>query len=423
MHMKTISILTKAFIVLTMACAVPATAGAAQLGNLLNKAKESIQEKAKEAVQNAPKPAQVVLGEAPALPWVLDANAPAQQMSQLIASLAAMDPDKTKAFGEQISARAEYDAKLLAGMENKTILADAALKEQAEKELKQWDKFFTQLLDKSKGYGPDNMQKSASGAWFVDGPVRITVPGQGTESYVTLIQNKEIFCNKSLAPTLVNDAAVQAARVATTYNINEAWLLEGYAKGKNDTYEKEYYRATFAANTIAHAIANNKQDVVASLTPKPQTTTTGGGSGSNTKPAGNSGSSGSSGSSSNTRAASSISGSGSSVTASAGGSQVGTARVTGSNINVYTKGKSAPTGVIKSSTIDFRGTTNRYSFSKSGNDITFKGANGSTLGTVRRNTTTHKYEVRRQGSTAIVASFSDSMDPRFAALFFYKFFD
>jgi hypothetical protein len=34
-----------------------------------------------------------------------------------------------------------------------------------------------------------------------------------------------------------------------------------------------------------------------------------------------------------------------------------------------------------------------------------------------------KYEVRREGSTGTIADFPDSLDPRFAALFFYNFFD
>ena len=123
------------------------------------------------------------------------------------------------------------------------------------------------------------------------------------------------------------------------------------------------------------------------------------------------------------RAAKKIQGSNSNVTAYVGSTQIGTAKVSGSNINVYTKGNTGARGVIKSSTIDFRGTSNRYSFSKSGDSITFRGANHKTLGSVRKNGAMHKYEVRREGSTGVIAEFPDSLDPRFAALFFYNFFD
>ena len=110
--MKTINIFAKAFVALTLAFTAQATAQA-QLGNLLNKAKEVVTDQAGKAGQVTAKSAQEVLGEAPARPWVLDENQPADQMDRLLQALGGMNSDKTKEFGEQISARAEYDAKLL----------------------------------------------------------------------------------------------------------------------------------------------------------------------------------------------------------------------------------------------------------------------------------------------------------------------
>ena len=100
-----------------------------------------------------------------------------------------------------------------------------------------------------------------------------------------------------------------------------------------------------------------------------------------------------------------------------------TTKLAGSNINVYTKGSTGATGVIHSSSIDFRGTSNRYRISKVGEELRFYGANGGNVGSVQHNKNMRKYEVKREGSTATIAEFDDSLDPRFAALFFYNFFD
>lgn len=429
--MKTESIISKALVALAFVFAVQATASA-QLGNLVNKAKNAVQEKAKEVVeqgenavtQSTLKTAQEVLGEAPALPWVMDEKAPAQQMDALLSALSGMASDKTQAFGEQISARAEYDAKLLAGMQDKTIREDEALKAAATKELELADKLFSALVKKGSAYGLANMQTKADGTWYHQGPVKLTLPGEDQTYYVTIQNDDAVFCTKDdVDGIIVGDAGIAAARKAFMDNLNIAWLLEGYAKGKEKAYEKGYYRASLAANTVGNAINNNNKEVVdrvnkyrADLKKKAADAAN-----ANT----NNSSKQSSGSTNGTkgRPAKSIRGSNSSVTAYVGSTQVGTAKLNGSSISVYTKGSTGATGVIHSSTIDFRGTSNRYRIDKVGETLNFRAANNAPLGSVEHNKTMRKYQVKRNGSTATIAEFDDSLDPRFAALFFYNFFD
>ena len=156
--MKTVNFFAKAFVALTLAFAAQAPAQA-QLGNLLNKAREVVTDQAgKAAGQVTAKSAQEVLGEAPARPWVLD-EAQSGNMERLIGALGGMNEQKTKEFGEQISARAEYDAKLLAGMEDKTIIEDEELKKQAKKELELADKFYGLVVKSGATYGPVGMKK------------------------------------------------------------------------------------------------------------------------------------------------------------------------------------------------------------------------------------------------------------------------
>lgn len=443
--MRIETIFARSFIALALVFAVQTTASA-QLGNLLNKAKNAVQEKVtdvkqevkqevkeevEEKVEQAPQQdrSKTALGEAPARPWVLDENEPADQVDRLIQTLGGMNSDKTKAFGEQISARAEYDAKLLAGMKDGSIPKDEDLKKAAEKELELADAFYAKVVKNSTVYGAENMQKRADGTWYHQGPVKLSFPGKGETYYVTVQNNDAVFCTKDdFDGKLVGDAAIEAARQAFTASLNMGWLLEGYAKGKSEANEKAYYRSTFVANTIGSAIANNKKEVVDRVNKfradiKNRYSGSNQGSSSTTSK-----SSGSSSSSSSGRAAKRIQGSNSNVTAYVGSTVVGTAKVSGSNINVYTKGSSGTTGVIHGlsgnhGSIDFRGTSNRFSIDKVGETIVFRSANGGTLGSVRHNKAMRKYEVVKEGTSSSIAEFDDSLDPRFAALFFYKFFD
>ncbi|MBR5724306.1 MAG: hypothetical protein IKX62_02895 [Bacteroidales bacterium] len=428
--MKTESIISKALIALALMFAVQAPAGA-QLGNLLNKAKNAVEEKTKEAVekgenavkQSTLKSAQEVLGEAPALPWVMDEKAPAQQLDALLSALSGMASDKTQAFGEQISARAEYDAKLLAGMQDKTIREDEALKAAATKELELADKLFGALVKKGTAYGLTNMQQRTNGDWYHQGPIKLSLPGEDQTYYVTVQNDDAVFCTKdSVDGIIVGDAGIAAARKAFMDNLNIAWLLEGYAKGKDKAYDKEYHRASLSADILGKAINNNNKEVVdrvnkyrADLKKQAANMNTNTNNSSTQSSSGTNNAKG--------RPAKSIRGSNSNVTAYVGSTQVGTAKLNGSSISVYTKGSTGATGVIHSSTIDFRGASNRYRIDKVGETLNFRAANNAPLGSVEHNKTMRKYQVKRNGSTATIAEFDDSLDPRFAALFFYNFFD
>jgi len=131
----------------------------------------------------------------------------------------------------------------------------------------------------------------------------------------------------------------------------------------------------------------------------------------------------------NRRHASYIDGQGGNVRALDGRrNAIGRTSIVGSDIYVYTgTGGSVSTGKIRRMgdgyTVDFRGSTNVYRIGKSGNDLVFYGSNGVSVGKVRHNDAMRRYEAQREGSTAVVAEFSDSIDPACAALLFYNFFD
>lgn len=107
---------------------------------------------------------------------------------------------------------------------------------------------------------------------------------------------------------------------------------------------------------------------------------------------------------------------------------IGRTGVVGGDIYVYTgTGGSVSTGKIRRMgdgyTVDFRGSTNVYRIGKLGDDLVFYGSNGVSVGKVRHNGAMRRYEAQRDGSTATIAEFPDSIDPVCAALLFYNFFD
>ena len=281
MRMKQMSMIAKAALatVLALACQTPCNA---QLGGLINRAKnavkETVQDKARESAQQATqqvtdqvqqRAAQEVLGEAPPCPWIMEESATDQQMRALIAQLGKMNPDKTKAFGEQISARAWYNKRLIEGVRNRMFQASSSLELKASKEMEKWGAFYQLLLNNGANFGSCNMKQDDAGVWYVEGQPLFLIRGEGQTYYVTIKDDKPVFCSLAYDATFVDEAGVNAALNAYIANINTAWLLEGYAKENDNILEKEYFRATFTANTIGGAITNNDPSNI-ERRPRPQ---------------------------------------------------------------------------------------------------------------------------------------------------------
>lgn len=107
---------------------------------------------------------------------------------------------------------------------------------------------------------------------------------------------------------------------------------------------------------------------------------------------------------------------------------IGRASVVGGDIYVYNgTGGSVTTGKIRKVGndyyVDYRGNSNTYRISQVGEYLVFYGSNGMSVGKVWHNTAMRRYEVQREGSSASVAEFTDSVSPAYAALLFYNFFD
>ena len=274
--METRQIITKAFIMVGLICGMQTTASA-QLGGVLNKAKSAVKSKVKNATEEVKEKAtsdakkeaanakskvlskglQKALGDAPDCPWVLDEKATEAQMENLIKQLGSMNSEKTKAFGEQISARAEFDKKILDGMKNKTLPHDDGVWDKAYKEMQKFEKFYGILINKGIGYGPTNIKKDDQGNWCQEGAVRIII---GNNAYVTIKNDKPVFCTLAYDAIFLDEEGIKKAQEAYRFNINSAWLLEGFPKTYDESLEQSYYRASFAANTIGHAIVNNKPE-------------------------------------------------------------------------------------------------------------------------------------------------------------------
>jgi hypothetical protein len=275
--MKTTTI-SRTLVAIVIAFGVQTTANA-QLGGLLNKAKSAVKSKAKDAIDNAKDDAKkkadkekdkvqtavaekqisATLGTAPECPWVLAKGVKESDIEQLVQQLGKMDHEKTKAFAEQINARAEYNQKILSQMKTGgPIPFDATIYSTATVEKQNWEKLYGKILNRGDVYGPGNLMKTEQG-WGTDTKIQIIIDTKNG-IFVTAKDNKGMFCSLGGDGIYVDEDNMPLAKEAFTFNLNAAALLEGFAQHQDNALERSYNRALMAAKFIGEAISNNSPD-------------------------------------------------------------------------------------------------------------------------------------------------------------------
>ena len=276
--MKTRQLTMRVLMAIVIAFGVQTTASA-QLGGLLNKAKSAVKSKAKDAIDNAKNDAKkqankekekvqtavaekqiaATIGEAPECPWVLAKGVKASDIDQFVQQLGKMDHEKTKAFAEQINARAEYNKYMLENMKTGgPVPFNSTIFNSATEEKRNWEALYGKILNRGDAHGPDNMRKTDQG-WVSDSQIRIIINTK-EGIFVTVKDNKGMFCSLGGDGIYVDESQMPLANNALLFNLNAATLFEGFAQHQDKALERSYNRALMDAKLIGEAISNNSPD-------------------------------------------------------------------------------------------------------------------------------------------------------------------
>ena len=255
------------------------TTASAQFGGLLNKAKSAVKSKVQDAIDNAKddakkkankekekvqsavaeKQVQMAYGSAPDCPWVLAKGVNQADIDKLVNNLGKMDHEKTKAFAQQIDARAEYNKYMLENMKTGgPVPFDATIYSTATEEKRNWETLYGKILNKGDIYGPGNLRKTDQG-WGTDAKIQIIIDTKNG-IFVTVKDDKGMFCSLGGDGIYVDEEKMPLAKEAFTFNLNAATLLENFAQKQDNALERSYNRALMAAKLIGEAIANNSPD-------------------------------------------------------------------------------------------------------------------------------------------------------------------
>ena len=275
--MRTMRFITKAILLLSLTFGIQQTANA-QLGGVLNKAKSAIKNKVKEATGDAKdkvskeaskgvskaktaavsKALQKALGNAPDCPWVMAENVQVKEVESLVNQLGKMNNEKTKAFAEQIDARAAYDMKIINGMKDGSLPKDEGVLAMAEAEMTKWKDFIDKVADKGQYHGPVNVKKGDQG-WFFEGRAQVIIDVK-EGIFVTVKNNQPMFCSLGYDGIYLDEEKMKIATEVFIYNLNQATLFENFASKQSNYLDREYNRSLLAAKWIGDAIKYNKPE-------------------------------------------------------------------------------------------------------------------------------------------------------------------
>ncbi len=299
------------FAVMLLLCA-PAHA---QLGNLLNRAKNAVEQGVSRTTQQASGAAinaiegndqgtqtssnassalssavsSVTGNSIPAGPEVPELmslapswnpyDATGKYISGLAWGLRKKSGDETRELAAKLTARAKYDREIIAGMENDKYEYDYDTKEKLENEVANWTNLYTQLGQIVNLFFSAPLKKDANGLWYYEGShlflVGLSMTGveaseegivRNKSARFTQRDNKTFFCSSNYEP-LVADSD-QIAMATRDYNLmqNIAILFEGYPIDYRketergvmaEDYEQYYNRALIYAQTAKLAIDGN----------------------------------------------------------------------------------------------------------------------------------------------------------------------
>ena len=209
-------------------------------------------------------------------------DATGQAIAKYVWGLRKTPNDAVRDMADKLTARAKYDREIIAGMENEKYEYDYDTKEKLENELANWTNLYTQLGQVASLLNSAEFKQDEYGLWYYQGSQLFVVgtSSAGVEAsradlvpdgncLFTSRDNKTFFCDAGYQPIFASDAEVAMAKLDVNMMLNIAILFEGYpveyCKATErgvmaDTYAQYYNRALTYAHTGQEAIAGNSID-------------------------------------------------------------------------------------------------------------------------------------------------------------------
>lgn len=288
----------------------------AQLGNVLNRAKNAVQQGVSRATQQASgtvinavegndkgdntgkktnalssltEEQKPTIPQGPEIPELMTKtpsfnsyDATGQYMNQIAWGLRKTSNEEARELAAKLTARAKWDRQTLAEIEAGKYEYDPERKMKIEDELADWTNFYTVLGSITNTSFSAELKKDENGLWYYEGThlffvgMRVTgvpaseegvIPGKST--LFTSKNNKSFFCTSSYEPTVASAEQIEMAKRDYNMMVNIATLFEGYPvdycyeteRGvMADDYDVYYQKALFYASTVKQAIDNNSPD-------------------------------------------------------------------------------------------------------------------------------------------------------------------
>ena len=209
-------------------------------------------------------------------------DATGQAISKFVWGLRRTPNAEVRALAEKLTARAKYDREILAGMESEKYEYDYDTKEKLENEVANWTNLYTQLGQVASLLFSAEFKQDNQGLWYYEGTKLFLVGTSttgveassadvkpGSNCLFTTRDNKTFFCDAGYQPIFASDDQVAMAKLDVNMMLNIAILFEGYPveyrlaneRGVLATEYAQYYnRALSYAHTGQEAIAGNSID-------------------------------------------------------------------------------------------------------------------------------------------------------------------
>ena len=252
----------------------------AQLGGLLNRAKNAVQQEVSKATQKASGPAintlegndqgttgnnipqttavnsaaeqtapKAAVPTGPEIPELMSKkpsenqnDETARYFNKLVWGLRKTPTEDIQVLAEKLTARAKWDRQILDQMKNGTMESDYELWDKLQDELSNWAYFYSQLGQTASLFFSAKFKKDeASGRWYYEGDrlfhVGLFVTGvpesqegitQDGSCLFTQKDNKNFFCDGGYQPIFATPAQLEQARRDYNMMLNIAFLFEGY---------------------------------------------------------------------------------------------------------------------------------------------------------------------------------------------------
>lgn len=280
----------------------------AQLGNLINKAKQKVKNKVENVVSDnsgssstsnvkskvtekasgaaARKLAVKKFGEAPELPEIMamkpkgaEMDATDMTIKNFVWNLRTTPVDDVKKLAEKLTARAKWNHSVCKAMEDGSIPNEYEFKAELEGQLANWECLYGNLIHVVTLHNSCEMKRDGNGWYTQDNSYLMScTSASGVEAsrkglenikgpfLFMRLNNKGQFVNTSRQPRLLEPEEVAATKRDYNMMLNAAWLLEGYpvewcqqnsTRDRKDWYAINHQRALQYVMLLNEAISNN----------------------------------------------------------------------------------------------------------------------------------------------------------------------